>query len=77
MYYWPGYYAYSEKPTYLNHPISAGSSLEKGKKSIDEINMFLDNDPDLNLVALWVDSPDWVGHRYDRHSKEVCVAYIA
>ncbi|XP_057316349.1 bis(5'-adenosyl)-triphosphatase enpp4-like [Hydractinia symbiolongicarpus] len=70
VYYWPGYCAYSEKPTYLNHPISARSSLEKGRRSIDEINMLLDNDPDLNLVALWVDSPDWAGHRYGRHSKE-------
>ncbi|XP_047127437.1 bis(5'-adenosyl)-triphosphatase enpp4 isoform X1 [Hydra vulgaris] len=71
VYYMPGYYAFKEKPTYHNYPItSSNSNVETGRKSIDEAIKYLNEDPLLNFLQIWIDQPDGAGHYYGKSSIE-------
>ena len=72
VYYMPGYYAFKDKPTYHNHPVTASNStVEAGRNSIDEAIEYLSKDPSLNFMQIWVDQPDDAGHKSGKSSIEV------
>ena len=72
VYYWPGYYAFSEKPTYHNHHItSLGANVTTGRQAIDETFEHYEKDPSLNFMVVYVDAPDIVGHYQGRSSDQV------
>ena len=72
VYYWPGYYAFPEKPKYHNKRIvPEGVNVTTGREAIDETIQHLSSDEQLNFMVVYVDVLDEIGHEYGIHSKEV------
>ena len=77
IYYWPGYWAFSEKPAYHNKDIvSEGANITVGQQAIDETLSYLVKDEKLNFMVVYVDAPDEVGHSSGPHSTEVYIFYF-
>uniref|UniRef100_A0A7M5WLL2 Uncharacterized protein n=1 Tax=Clytia hemisphaerica TaxID=252671 RepID=A0A7M5WLL2_9CNID len=71
VYYWPGYYAFDEKPYYHNSRITPyGANITVGRQAIDETFESYEKDPTLNFMVLYVEQPDVDGHRYGVTSQE-------
>ena len=72
VYYWPGYYAFKEKPNYYNKKITPfGANIKTGREAIDETFENYEKDPSLNFMVVYVDAPDNAGHAHGRSSFEV------
>ena len=72
MYRWPGHLAFPEKPAYheqKNHTNAANLTLVE--QAIDETFQHLVEDPALNFMVVYADSPDPIGHTYGVNSTEV------
>ncbi|XP_066912455.1 bis(5'-adenosyl)-triphosphatase enpp4-like [Clytia hemisphaerica] len=72
VYYWPGYYAFTEKPTYHNHHItSLGANVTTGRQAIDETFEHYERDPSLNFMVIYIDAPDIYRERMENLDKEI------
>ena len=72
VYYWPGYYAFNEKPSYHNKIITPyGANITTGREAIDETFENYEKNPSLNFMVVYVDAPDETGHEHGVKSQEV------
>ena len=77
VYYWPGYYAFNEKPSYHNKIITPyGANVKTGREAIDETFENYEKNPSLNFMVVYVDAPDETGHEHGVKSQEVSFKLI-
>ena len=78
VYYWPGYYAFNEKPSYHNKIITPyGANITTGREAIDETFENYEKNPSLNFMVVYVDAPDETGHEHGVKSQEVRTNYLS
>ena len=72
--YWPGVMAFKEKPAYaFDYIANYPKDYESHKSVVIPWLLEVQSDPDVNLLCLWANYPDPVGHVSGPESKEVSI----